>query len=223
MSAWPQLVEAASEPYRAAGRMAYGFARGKLSRDPVFETIVSRGLLARRDRILDLGCGQGLLAACLFAQNGFRQPPSLAFRGIERVDRYVERARIAVGNLAKFTRADVRRADFGSADGIVILDVLHYVAYADQREILERAHRALHGTGVLLLRVGDADGGYQFRLGKWVDTMVLLGSGRGLQRLYCRTAAEWQGLLSAVGFHSESIPLSRRSPFANVLLVARPR
>ncbi len=218
------LIDTASAPYRAAGRLAYYFARGKLKTDPIFEAIQTRGLLAHRARILDLGCGQGLLAAWLFAaRSGSEASSPMAFHGIELVGRYVERARLALGAHANFTEGDVRRADFGYADGIVILDVLQYIAYPDQRRILERVHKALLAGGVLLLRIGDADGGLGFILTKWVDRMVSLAYGRGLQRLYCRTTAEWRELLWGVGFDTETLPMSAGTPFANVLIIARPR
>jgi SAM-dependent methyltransferase len=70
MSAEPalaSLIDAASAPYRAAGRFAWHFARGKLRGDPVFAALLAQGLLAGRARVLDLGCGQGLLAAWLLA------------------------------------------------------------------------------------------------------------------------------------------------------------
>ena len=220
----PHLVSAASEPYRAAGRLAYHFARGKLQGDPVFQAILARGLLEHSVSILDLGCGQGLLAAWLIAAHGDapRTQP-WAFRGIDSGRRYIERARRALGDAAEFIEADVRGADFGSADGIVILDVLHYIEYADQRRVLEKVHRALATGGVLLLRVGNADGGFGFKVGTWVDRMVLLASGRGLQQLHCRSTAQWRELLSALGFDSDTLPMSTGTPFANVLIVARPR
>ena len=59
------LIDRASEPYRGAGAFAYNFARGKLRSDPVFCALLERGLLLGRGHILDLGCGQGLLAAWL--------------------------------------------------------------------------------------------------------------------------------------------------------------
>jgi len=62
-----ELLGAATDPYHAAGKFAYHYARGKLAHDPVYEAILPRGLLARRARVLDLGCGQGLLAALLVA------------------------------------------------------------------------------------------------------------------------------------------------------------
>ena len=39
-------------------------------------------------------------------------------------------------------RADVRRADFGTADGSALAAVLHYYAYADRTAVIERLHRA---------------------------------------------------------------------------------
>lgn len=233
MSMAQELLDGASAPYRAAGRFAYHFARGKLAHDPVFEALLAQGLLTSRAVILDLGCGQGLLAALLLAARAASDagawpahwPPSpqpSAVRGIELVNRHVRRAQRALGCRAEFVAGDVRRVDFGAADGIVILDVLHYIAYADQRAILERAHRALTGTGVLLLRVGDAAGGVGFAVGKLVDRVMLLARGCSINHLYCRTANEWLALLSATGFDSEITPMSGGTPFANVLIVAKP-
>jgi SAM-dependent methyltransferase len=229
-----ELLRAASDPYRVAGRYAYHYARGKMAHDPVFEAILARGLLTRRARVLDLGCGQGLLAALLVAARGawnsgnwpdhWPPPPQpSSIRGIELAARCVERAQRALACRAEFVSGDVRKVDFGSADGIVILDVLHYLEHAEQRAILQQAHKALSGAGILLLRVGDAAGGIRFALGKWVDQLVLLVSGRGLKALHHRSLAEWRDLLSATGFESETVPMSSGTPFANVLIIANPR
>jgi hypothetical protein len=63
----------------------------------------------------------------------------------------------------------------------MILDVLHYLEYAEQPGILERARAALRGGGVLLLRVGDARSGWGFKIGKWMDQTILLMTGQGLR------------------------------------------
>ena len=61
------LVDRASERYRRAGLFAWNFARGKLKGDPSFRAFLRLGLLHGYPRLLDLGCGQGLLAAWLLA------------------------------------------------------------------------------------------------------------------------------------------------------------
>ena len=77
--AWHALVEAASAPYRAADTFAWRFARGKLSGDPVFRHVLEHGLIKPDSRVLDIGCGQGLLAsllqACGVAVRAERWPP----------------------------------------------------------------------------------------------------------------------------------------------------
>ena len=233
MSMARQLVDGASAPYRAAGHYAYHYARGKLTHDPVFEALLARGLLTRHTVILDLGCGQGLLAALLLAARAASDcgawpahwPPSpqpSVVRGIELMDRQLRRAQRALGRRAEFIAGDVRRVDFGNADVVVILDVLHYLAYADQRAILERVRRAQrHGcVAAARRRRGRRRGFCTRKVDRSADS--LLAGGFGINRLYCRTAGEWRALLSATGFDSEIMPMSGGTIFANVLLVAKP-
>ena len=226
------LVDAASDPYRAAGRFAWHFARGKLRRDPAFSAILRRGLLADSARILDLGCGQGLLASWLLAAQATRlagrwpadwpPPPAPAqLLGVEINPREVARARVALGERARVLQGDIRHVDYGSVDAIVILDVLHYTDPASQEGVLERARAALTPRGVLLLRVGDAEGGAAFALSKLADRIVALMRRHSVAPLACRPAREWRSLLSRLGFLTEELPMSRGTPFANVLFVGK--
>lgn len=231
-----ELLEQATAPYRPLGNFTWRFARGKLSADPVFASLLQRGLLPARARILDIGCGQGLLAALLGSLDGqsvaerhwptsWAPAPALSqVRGIELMPRDVERAQQALAHLgerARFTLGDMCRTDFGQADAVVILDVLHYVAYEAQEDVLRRVKAALTPGGTLLLRVGDASAGLPFRVSKWVDAAVTFVRGHRLSRLYCRTLAEWQALLRQLGFAVQAIPMHQGTPFANILLVAR--
>jgi SAM-dependent methyltransferase len=233
---WPALREAllgqAAEPYRRAGRFAYHFARGKLRHDPVFRAILELGLLRGRSHILDLGCGQGVLAAWLGAaarcysaglwpQLWAPPPCPRLMRGIELKRREVARARCALGPGYEVTQADIRSAAFGSADAVVILDVLHYMPEDSQRDVLRRVRAALPRAGALLLRVADADAGLRFRITQWSDHVILMFRGHGLVPLHCRGVGRWRELLRECGFESRIEPMSQGTPFANVLLVAR--
>lgn len=211
----PQLLDAATARYRSAGRFAYHFARGKLSRDPAFAAILARSWIRPGSRVLDLGCGQGLLASLLLAAD-----KRCSVRGIELMPADAQRAREALGDAAQIVCGDIRHEEFGEPHAVVILDVLHYIDFDEQDQVLRRIRAALPLEGVLLLRVGDADAGLPFRLSNWVDRVVTFVRGHRLGRLYCRPLAQWRGALQTLGFRVEEVPLSQGTPFANVMLKA---
>jgi SAM-dependent methyltransferase len=226
----PSLIDRASEPYRGAGLFAYNFARGKLSGDPVFRAMLERGLLLGRGHILDLGCGQGLLESWLraallcYESGGWPQgwppaPTPRSTRGIELMVRNVERACAALGPSCGIAQGDIRSADFGTTDAVVILDVLHYMSKEEQLQVLKRVRTALPARGLLLMRVGDADGGMRFRYSQWVDRLVMLFRGHSPGSTHCRSAAQWRELLRECGFEVQATPMSEGTRFANVLLI----
>lgn len=229
-----RLAHVAAQRYRQCGHFAYRFALGKLGGDPVFAALLERGMIPQRARLLDLGCGQGLLAAwidaagaCFRARQWPEQwppPPNPSdFRGIELMPRDVQRAQAALGSLARIECADIRTAEFGEADVVIILDVLHYMNATEQEQVLQRVRSSIGDAGRLLLRVGDAAAGWRFTMSRWVDAAVLYARGHRRVRLHCRSLQSWQELLARCGFIAQPIPMSEGTPFANVLLVATPR
>ncbi len=231
---WAALIDTASEPYRRAGHFAWRFARGKLGLDPVFRHLLSQGLIAPRARVLDIGCGQGLLAsllrACtLLAQQGrwpqqWAPPPAATqVTGIELMPRDVERAKASLGDAAKFVCGDMRQVPFPEADTVVILDVLHYITVPEQNEVLARVRRSLATNGTLLLRVGDATARLGFRFSQWVDAAVARVRMHRVVPLFGRPLAAWVAQLESLGFEVRSLPMSQGTLFSNVLLVAKVR
>ncbi|MDM0112394.1 class I SAM-dependent methyltransferase [Variovorax sp. J22R133] len=241
---WRKLHEAATAPYRKAGRFAWHFARGKLSRDPVFRGLIERGLIApSHARVLDIGCGQGIFASLLSAMSSMQAgndwpgswsptPAKARYTGIELMARDVERAARSVGDLPtapSFVCADMCSAEFTSCDLVVILDVLHYVDLQAQERVLLRVRDALARgqaergdptPGRLLLRVGDAANRRGYLISQWVDRTVTRVRGHRVAPTWGRPLAEWVAMLDRLGFAVQSVPMSRGTPFANVLLVA---
>lgn len=225
------LLDKATEPYRSAGRFAWHFARGKLSGDPVFAGLLEMGAIGNGTRVLDLGCGQGLLASWLraarqlyeegFWQTTWPEPPRLAsYRGIELMLSDVQRASVAGAENVEFVQGDIRTADFGKADTVVILDVLHYITPEEQEQVLTRVREALLPSGKLVLRIGDADGGLPFFYSKLVDMVVFFMRGHRVAKLHTRSLGEWRELLNRLGFSVESMPMNKGTPFASTLLLA---
>ncbi|MEC5387437.1 class I SAM-dependent methyltransferase [Uliginosibacterium sp. H3] len=228
------LAQQAAARYRSAGRMTWKWAEGKLRGDPVFMGILQNRLIRDGERVLDLGCGQGLLAAWLLNASEqyaagkwedprgsapFTPPYKLELRGIELLPRDVELAQHALGGQADIRQGNICHEDFGQADVIVLLDVLHYIDYAAQEDVLRRACAALRPGGRLLLRVGDANAGRGFRWSNWVDKLVVFARYRSWSRLWCRSIPEWTALLESQGFKVRPLPMSEGTAFANVLLI----
>ena len=231
------LISVAAAPYKQAELYAWLFARGKLGGDPIFTHLLASGLLTGRSRIVDIGCGQGLLTSWLLAARSAASdgqwpvgwppaPQATHVQGIELMAHDVSRANQALAHAvnvghAEFVQADMCRAEFGQTDAVVILDVLHYVPIAAQDELLQRVRQTLSPGGLLLLRVGDAAGGLPFAISNWVDHVVTTLRGHRLGTLHCRPLAQWQAVLEDLGFKVEARAMSQGTPFANVLLIAR--
>ncbi len=228
------LVEAAARPYLAAGRHPYYFARGKLRGDPVFAAVLKRGLLPEGARLLDLGCGQGVLAALLLAAQreyaagrwpaGWAPPPrDLVLHGVDLRGKAIRAGQLALGEAAHLQTLDLRRASLPACDAVVVFDVLHYMDYGAQQRLLAQIHAALAPGGRFLLRAGDAGAGWSFHLTRLADQLVTMARGELWPRFYCRSKDQWLALLRERGFDAEMEPMSEGTPFANVLLVARKR
>ena len=217
-AAFRSLARQAAARYPARDRYARHFAYGKLTRDPVFAHLLAHGLLPPGVRILDLGCGQGLLAALLSAEAGRGE---WRYRGIDLSARDVARARAATGSNCEFIAGDIRSADFGAADVAILLDVLHYLDPGSQVDVIRRVRAALAPAGVLLVRVADASAGLRFRVTEALDLAVTRLRGHRVARLHSLPLAERRAQLEREGFRVEAAPMSEGTPFANVLMVAR--
>lgn len=229
-----QLVDVACAPYRPTGIANYYWARGKLSHDPIFAALIDEGVFHNNMRVIDLGCGRGLLAAWFLAAEqladhgewGPNAPPrGLRFRGVELMAREADCGNRALQPLyadrVSLSGGDMRTADLAEVDAIAILDVLHYIPYAEQDRLLDHIRAALGTSGVFVTRVGNAGTGMRFAFSQLVDHLVSFAQGHHLARFWCRPLAEWIRVLEGRGFAVRPIPMSMGTPFANVMLVCQ--
>ncbi|WP_280155515.1 class I SAM-dependent methyltransferase [Piscinibacter sp. XHJ-5] len=231
-AAWRSMVAAASQAYRRTDGHASRFARSKLRRDRVFRHVLEQGLIEPGATVLDIGCGQGLLASLLRAAGDAARsgrwpatwaapPVGATLIGFDVRSRDIARAASMMDPAATFILDDMRGASFPGCDVAVFFDTLHYIAIDEQDEVLRRVRGALRPGGVVLLRVGDTSASLRYRLGVEIDRVTRWLLGGGYASLHGRTLPAWTASLSGLGFDVHSCPMNGRPPFANRLLVAR--
>jgi SAM-dependent methyltransferase len=241
-AAWQWLWQEAYASFHPAGRYAWHFAQGKLKHDPVFRALLEHRLIPPDAKLLDIGCGQALVASVLMAAQAFCTvqkawpaawgvaPTHVHYTGLECMAQDCQRAQALLAALpqrsklrpgSQILQADMRHANLSqNCNVILLLDVLHYISYTDQELLLKRVHQALLPGGRLLIRVADARPGWRFSFSQLLDRCVARLRGLPSKANGGRSAQAWQTLLKRLGFEMNAIPMSQGTPFTNVLLVA---
>jgi uncharacterized protein (DUF2062 family)/SAM-dependent methyltransferase len=224
-----RLVDAAAARYLSIGAGAWEFARGKVRHDPVYLGVLQDGALPSQGKLLDLGCGTGLLLSLLAAAReqfargdwpaGWPAPPSdLALHGIELRPTAARRAREVLGDVATIEERDLVGASLPPCDAVVVLDVLHLMPAAAQDQALAEIARALRPNGVLVLREANPGGGWRFHTVRLGNRLVAQLHGRPTRPFHFRGTDEWIAELRVLGFTVRQAETPNRTPFANVTL-----
>jgi 2-polyprenyl-6-hydroxyphenyl methylase/3-demethylubiquinone-9 3-methyltransferase len=176
--------------------------------------------LPQEGRILDLGCGHGLLSLALALESPKRQ-----IFGIDHDPARVQAANQAahsISNLA-FQQGNVLDPITGRYAGIAMIDVMHYFESSLQLQIFKNAFEALETGGTLIVReVDPAGGGIASWFNRFYEKLATMTGFTRAEKpgLHFRTPEGWTSALKSVGFEVQSEPCSSRL-FADILYVCR--
>ncbi len=214
-------IAGAAARYLSVGIRAWEMANAKLRFDPVYREAIR--ILDRpvEGRVLDLGCGRGLMLALLSAAADRRAGGPPLLHGIDYRRRMVDLARRALGDHAAIEHADLTTCDLPACRVAILFDVLHCLPTAVQEALLCRLRDRVEPGGLLLLREADAGGGARFAAVAVTNRLVARLQGRWERRFHFRTAQGWVELLARYGFVADVAPNNEATPFANVLILAR--
>ncbi len=213
------LIEEVARPYLEAGFLHWEFVRSKLRRDPVYFGLVDRGLLPSSGRLVDVGCGRGILLGLLAQLHG--PHAGLELIGLDSSRRALRVARTGLPPEVSLTVADAATLHPPRSAAILLLDVLHYVPVEHQDLLLRRAAAALEPAGVLLVREADRSPTVGFWLTAAAERLRAVLRGRPHQRFAYRTLGELTATLQDLGLEVDSMPMDEGTPFRNTLLVGR--
>jgi len=189
-----------------------------LRSDPVYPAAYE--LLRNSDEpLLDIGCGLGLLAFYL-RERDFYAP----ITGIDSDRRKIVRARAtADGNYEslQFHEQDVRESMFPFSGNIAVLDLIHYLTSAAQKDLLGRLRSQVAPGGLLLLRDCPRDANARFCLTYLAERFAQVTTWAAAPQLHFPTRESINSCFENGVFSRECRPLWGGTPFNNHLFIFR--
>lgn len=116
--------------------------------------------LPSQGKIVDLGCGEGVLAEFLAKRKARK------VIGIDINKKRLQQPRVS--NLI-FDYGDIRNFPLKGLDGVVLSDVLHHLNFADQNQLLSRIANSLNENGVLVIKEIDTKEFMRSKLSRFWD------------------------------------------------------
>lgn len=176
-------------------------------RSALLETTYLDEKLPQKGRVIDLGCGFGVLANRIALEH-----PDLQVRGYDFDAYRIATAQSTVGTRSniQFVLGDALKSEF-TADVVIMTDFLHHLAKADQHRLLRDLHTNLPSGGRLI--VLDVVGKRSFRtMMSWLADWVLYPR---MTKNQFHSLSDWIEVFSRAGFHATVFD-RRTSVFAGI-------
>jgi len=156
---YTQLAQAVEQPdyyrkelianYLYKGPVLEWYARVKMHLEGYYQLF--DGLLPRKGRILDIGCGYGFMTNMLALTSPERDVTGFDFDE-EKIT--VAQHGFVNGPNVSFACANALTAPLAQYDGIILSDVLHYLPDHEQQALLQKCYQSLRPEGVIVIRDG---------------------------------------------------------------------
>lgn len=171
----------------------------------------------REGRILDLGCGHGLVTNLLALGSAARD-----VTGIDIDEEKIASARRTVGDRrnVRFLVADATAYSGGPYDAITVADVFYLIPFDLQRELLASCARMLAPGGVLIWKSQVRTPRWKYAITRgqeWLMTNLGPTQGHGL---YFLDTAESLAALRAAGLRAVALPMRSWRPYTDMLFLA---
>jgi uncharacterized protein (DUF2062 family)/2-polyprenyl-3-methyl-5-hydroxy-6-metoxy-1,4-benzoquinol methylase len=195
-------------------------ARARLLNDPIYPFLIEEGVLGKGERVLDLGCGRGLVGVLVGLFTRASDPRW--YLGVDRCDRYVRAARQALEDApgCAVQTLDLRDFDPPVADVVVVNDVLRFLPFTSQDALMRRLARVLPPGARMFVREKDAAGGWRFTWTAFLDASKMFVPGHPRHGNHYRRAGDLRNALLAAGFNVRDRTVARSASPAWVLLEA---
>ena len=120
-------------------------------------------VIPKNGKIIDFGCGQGLIALHL-SKNNSRQVIGIDANKI-RLPKSTQKNLI-------FRNADITKLSLEKINGAVVSDVLHHLPLKEQRKLIENIYNNLKNNGILVIKEIDANEFIRSKLSRLWDFIL---------------------------------------------------
>jgi len=230
------LIKRASDRYVGTSIVGWEFARGKLNGDPVYETVLTGGLLPSGGTLVDIGCGQGLMLSLLSEAAemvhtstwppGRPAPPVFDHLvGVEVRPRVARLAQAALGTTGEILQADAGTLPLQGYTAVLLFDVLHMMSSDRQEELLKKIAKGLRLGAVILVREADASAGWRFAAVRAINLVQAVRFGHWKREFAYRNRNEWLACFERCGLKAEVCGLHGGGILGNLLfrVMVRPQ
>lgn len=183
-------------------KVIYDFLRSQILPLKEIDDVVPKS-----GKILDLGCGQGVIASYL---------AKVKSRQVIGVDN--DRKRLLKSNFQnlKFEFEDIRKYPLIGTTAIIISDVLHHLNYQDQKKLLSKIAKSLKRDGILLIKEIDTGEFIRSSLSRFWDFVFYQKD-----KIYYHNSDDLKKKLEKLGFTTTITRPTRLFPGSTTLLVSK--
>ncbi len=208
--------------YLYKGPVLEWYARIKTGFDDNYALFDS--LIPREAKIIDIGCGYGFMDYMLLFRSDKRRIMGVDFDGEKiGIAQNIHAADYLAKDQIRFEAADARFVELEKADVFILSDVIHYLPFSEQEELLERCILNLNSKGRIIIR--DADSEHKkhkgTRFSEWQSTK-LIGFNKTPspdKQLYFTSQKRLAAFFEARKFNFEVIDKAKHN--SNLIYIAR--
>jgi len=171
-------------------------------------------LLPEKGKILDFGCGYGLLGNLLTLKC-----PSRSVVGIDLNKKRIRIAERSAKNRKNITfhYGDIERLEIAQFDAVVMTDVLHHIDDSNLKILLENINSRLRSDGILVILDVDKIPFWKFFVAFSIDRLL-----NPNEQLYFRSMSDMQRLFKPFPLKIEKIIHSHRGlPLSDIIYICK--